>query len=341
MRICVLLSSREDDQSDTAGLDPEYVPGLWLKDHEVQTVTLHKKGATEAVSGLAEQGFDVFLNLCEGTWFEDVAGVEVVEALERLGVPFTGPSSRLYALSKEAMKEAAVRLGILTPDYAFVSRLDQLDRAVSLPAFPIIVKHFDGGGSLGMSRSSRVCTVEALRTQVGAMLTRAGGALLESYIEGDEYTVLVSENPDEPGWPLTYTPVRCIFPHGETFKHFELKWKSYESLRWTPCSDGALEEQLRDAAQRIFLGLGCQSYARCDFRVDLRGRVWFLEINTTCGIFYPPGLEGCADIILKAESGGHRAFLSRILTCARRRFTAWEPLFNSVTALVVAGLGLS
>lgn len=319
MRVCVLLSSREEDSSDTAGLDPQYVPALWLKDHDVQTVTVHKRSAVEEIRRLAAQGFDVFLNLCEGTWFEDVAGVEVVEALEALGVPFTGPSSRLYALSKEAMKAAAVRLGVLTPEYAFVHHLDELEWVAHRLSYPIIIKHCDGCGSLGMTRDSCVWTPDALRTQVRAMLSRAGGALLETFIEGDEYTVLVVENPDEPALPRTYTPMRCSFPPGETFKHFELKWKDYEAMHWTPCGVGELELQLRAVAQRVFSGLECQSYARCDFRVDAQRRVWFLEINTTCGIFYPPGQEGCADWILKDEPGGHQAFLEHILTCARRR----------------------
>ena len=61
------------------------------------------------------------------------------------------------------------------------------------------------------------------------------------------------------------------------------------------------------------------SYARCDFRVDARGEPWFLEINTTCGIFYPPGAEGSADMILRCDPLGHRGFLELILRGALAR----------------------
>ena len=35
-------------------------------------------------------GFDVFINLCDGAWDEDRAGIEVAQTLERLGLVFTG-----------------------------------------------------------------------------------------------------------------------------------------------------------------------------------------------------------------------------------------------------------
>lgn len=323
MRICVLASTYDEQGSPiaTANSTP-FDPTPWLPDHDVDLVQLRKSDVPSKIRECAELGYDVFINLCDGVWFEEIAGVEVVVELERLGVPFTGPTPTLYALTKEQMKRAAVELGVPTPRYDFVRSEDDIERVARALRFPLIVKHFDGCSSIGMTRSSRVEDVEELRQQAGVMIERIGAALVEEFVEGSEYTVLVAENPNRPEDPLVFPPVFCAFPPGETFKHFDLKWHDFEEMKWGPCADAALAERLMDATRRIFVGLGGVSYARCDFRVDAAGNAWFLEINTTCGIFYPPGLEGGADMILLHDSRGHRGFLEHIIECARIRSKA-------------------
>ena len=99
-------------------------------------------------------------------------------------------------------------------------------------------------------------------------------------------------------------------PHVEAHAHAEC-----ESL-------DALRAELARVTRVVFEGLGGVSYARCDFRVDAEGRAWFLEVNTTCGVFYPPGAEGCADhILLQGREGreGHAEFVTRILDAALAR----------------------
>jgi D-alanine-D-alanine ligase len=315
MRICVLLSAYTSDSSPVAGLDPMFDPTPWLRGHEVDVVVVHKPTAVAQVRALGGRRYDVCLNLCDGTWFEDVAGVEVIEELERLGLPYTGPSAPLYALTKDEMKRAAVALGVRTPAYVFARGEADLERAARL-RFPLIVKHFDGCASMGMTRASRVVTREDLAREARAMIAEAGAALIEEFIEGDEYTVLVAEDPDAPESPICFTPIRCAFPPGETFKHFELKWCGYEGLTWRPCADPALADRLAEATRRMFAGIGGESYSRCDFRVDAEGTPWLLEINTSCGVFYPPGAEGCADMILKLDPIGHQGFLDHLLRCA-------------------------
>lgn len=325
MRICVLLSAYTPQSSPVADLDPAYDPTPWLRGHEVDTVEIHKATAAAQVQALAARRYDVVLNLCDGAWWEDVAGVEVVEELERLGLPYTGPSAALYALTKDDMKRAAPALGLRTPAHVFARGEADVRRAAAELRFPLIVKHFDGCASVGMTRASRVLTEEALSREAQAMIAEVGGALIEEFIEGDEYTVLVAEDPDAPERPRCFTPVRCGFPPGETFKHFELKWRTHEALTWKPCADPALAARLAEATRRMFVGIGGQSYSRCDFRVDVEGTPWLLEINTNCGVFYPPGLEGCADMILTFDPIGHQGFLDHLLRCALHRAAQPRP----------------
>ena len=70
---------------------------------------------------LSKRGFDVFLNLCDGAWDEDRPGIEVVQVLERLQVPFTGASSPFYEPSRLTMKRICHYADIHSPAYAFAS----------------------------------------------------------------------------------------------------------------------------------------------------------------------------------------------------------------------------
>lgn len=51
--------------------------------YEWSTVPIHKARAVQQILALSRQGYDLFMNLCDGAFDEDRAGKEVVEALER------------------------------------------------------------------------------------------------------------------------------------------------------------------------------------------------------------------------------------------------------------------
>ena len=87
-------------------------------------------------------------------------------------------------------------------------------------------------------------------------------------------------------------PVECTFPKGESFKHFDLKWIDYGGMNWVPCEDPKVNAELREIGQKMFIALKGDSYARCDIRMDQEGRIFFLEINPYCGIFYAPEPPG-------------------------------------------------
>ena len=75
------------------------------------------------------------------------------------------------------------------------------------------------------------------------------------------------DNPGDPDTPHAYLPIECQFQHGEDFKHFDLKWKDYESMAWVPCDDPHLDKALRAAAVAAYKATRGVSYGRCDFRV--------------------------------------------------------------------------
>lgn len=314
MRICVLCSAPGLD-----GEDFQRDPSIHLPEHSWESHTLTRRGAAREVRALAERGFDVFLNLCDGALGEDRAGVEVVQTLERLGVAYTGADEAFYEPTREAMKAACRARGVATPRAVFAADLAAAARAAETLRFPMIVKHPCSYSSVGMTRASRVETREQLLAQAARTTADYGRALIEEFIDGREFTVLVAEDPGNPREPIAFVPAEFGFPPGECFKHHDLKWIDYHQMSWAPVGDPVLAARLQDISRKQFLGLRGRSYGRCDIRMDARGELYMLEINPNCGVFYSPQDPGSADVILMEDPAGYRGFLELIFAAAFKR----------------------
>ena len=318
MRVCLLTyDDRDPKRPDQRPVPAD--PRPFLPDADWTRVELEKATAAKRLIQLTRDDYDLFFNLCDGGWDSEAPGIEVVGALERLHVPFTGADSVFYDPSREAMKRICSAWGIDTPGYVMARREEDVDRAADTLAFPLIVKHPASYSSIGLTRDSRVENAAALREQARHTMAERGSALIEEFIEGGEATVLVAEDPDDPATPVTYTPIAYRFPEGESFKHFDLKWHDYHGLSAAPVMDAILSDSLRDASARLFTGLRGAGYGRCDLRIDRDGRPFMLEINPNCGIYYPPSDPGSADLCLLHSEDGHRGFTRRVVEAAFRR----------------------
>src|SRR5215211_318068 len=123
MRIAVLHPSREGSTSSFVAFDPECDPTRYLRGPEYTHVRIAKATAVRQVVQVARAGFDVVVNLCDGAWDEDRPGVEVIHALERLNVAFTGAGSSFYDPSRTAMKMAAHAAGVRVPAYVMAQTI--------------------------------------------------------------------------------------------------------------------------------------------------------------------------------------------------------------------------
>jgi D-alanine-D-alanine ligase-like ATP-grasp enzyme len=320
LKICILDPSYENSDSPMKDYDPLSDVVRHLKDHECETVYIDKAKAVRQVIELSRRGFDVFINLCDGAWDEDRAGIEVVQTMERLGMAFTGATSSFYEPTRETMKKVCQFWGIKAPAYVLAVDDASIEVAARTLRFPLIAKHPNSYGSIGLTKESRVNTPEALREQAGKMIASFGSSLIEEFIDGREFSVLVVENADDPLQPFAYRPVEFCFPDDESFKHFDMKWKDYEAMACTQCDDDELAERLEDMSRKLFLGLNGAGYGRCDIRMNEQGELFMLEINPNCDVAYP--LEesaGSADLILMHEPWGHREFFEKTIRAALKR----------------------
>ena len=136
MRVCVLTDEVIED------FDPApYMHGF---DWEMVTMTDPVKELLRALD--ARNEFDVYLNLCEGYERDDDSdweyqGIDVVNALEELNLPYTGAPPRFFDPSREEMQAAADAHGVSFAKGYRVTSVEEAQRLVQNLRYPIMVKH--------------------------------------------------------------------------------------------------------------------------------------------------------------------------------------------------------
>jgi len=330
MRICILDDVYDCPAWEAAPDDWRVDPTPFMKAHEFTIVGLTKETAVSTLTRLAREDYDVFFNLTAGARDEVSPGIEVVQALERLNVPFTGATSEYFEPSRDAMKRVCSAWGMGYPPFVMAKSDADIERATQLLNFPLIVKHPSSYSSIDLTKNSKVNTASSLRFQARRMMAKHGSALIEEFIDGREFTVLVAENPDDLSQPVTYIPVEFTFPEGEEFKHSDMKWKDYHAMKEIPVKDPELGGRLRKVAADFFLEMRGASFGRCDLRMNAEGELFMLEINPNCGVYYAPSDPGSADLALLRDPAGHQGFTDLLLRSAlarhARKQRGWEVL---------------
>jgi D-alanine-D-alanine ligase len=312
LRVCVLEPDYSTTNVDYKNYDPPRDLSALLPNDTVDTVFLNKLTTYKQLKELQKKNYHVFVNLCEGYLEWEVPSIDVIYSMELLNLPFTGPTSNLYDPPKELMKYVAYTEGINTPAYALINSIDEIDTECAHLKYPLFVKPHKAGDSLGVDEHSLVNNITELKQKVASIIDEYGPLLVEEYISGREFTVMLAANED--GKTVTvFKPVEYIFPEGNQFKTYALKTSELHPNANIPCNDAALETKLKNAATQIFRSFGGVGYARLDFRVDEKREVYFLEINFTCSVFYKDGYEGSADYILKHDGFGQANFLKHII----------------------------
>lgn len=281
--------------------------------HQIDYVLLQKATLYRQLKALKRQNYDIFINLCRSFRDGDLpACCEVVASLEYLNLPHTSPATTLYDLPKQVMKHIAYFAGIDTPGFVVAESLIDAEVACRELQFPMFVKPAASGDCLGIDRQSYVTTKAELLNKTAETIADFDCALIEEYIPGREFTVLLAANPNDICAPMVYKPIEILFPEDEHFRTHDFQSSKPDLERYTPCTDEWLEICLKDAANRIFLESNQGGYACVDFRVDATGEIYFLEINAPCRVF-ATAEAAPADWILQVDPAGHAGFLSHII----------------------------
>jgi hypothetical protein len=338
MKVCVLLPDYSTSDVDYQYYDPPRILNDLLPRDIVDTIFLNKLTTYQQLKDLSRKGYDVYVNLCEGYLEWTVPSIDVPYSLELLDLPFTGPTSLLYDPTKELMKYVAFCSNVAMPSYVLVKETGDLKEAIKHLSFPMFVKPAKAGDSLGIDDASLVYDEQHLASKTRSSLQEFDCLLVEEYIKGREFTVLVAADSDGKTC-RSFKPVEYVFPEGFEFKTYSLKTSELHPNCNVPCNDPELEQALRTAAENIFRNFNGEGYARLDFRVNENGSIYFLEINFTCSVFYKDGYEGSADYILEYDGIGQQAFLEHIIEEGIARYKRRQKKYQ-VKGNSIAGYGL-
>ena len=205
--------------------------------------------------------------------------------LQLAGIPYVGPhiAASAVAMDKTLTKLVADQAGVPQAAWHLVrggdlnnhmdNTLDTLEKRFSYPMF---VKPAGTGSSVGVSKAA---DREALSAALVAAAAFDNKILVEEFIRGREVEVAVMGND---------SPVASIcgeIDSGAEFYDYEAKYVTDTSVAYIPARiSEEVEEQVREAAVKIYSAIGCQGLSRVDFFVTYEdNRVVFNEINTLPG----------------------------------------------------------
>ena len=338
LKIAVLQPDYSTSGVDYQYYDPKRDLSVIMPEATIDHIFLNKLSTYQQLKQLKENNYDIYINLCEGYLEWKVPSIDVITSLDLLELPYTGPSANLYDPTKAIMKYLAFCESVKTPAHIVIESYDEIDALPGNLQFPLFVKPAKAGDSLGVDDASKANNLGDLKKKVQAILDEFGSALVEEYIDGREFTVLVCGNAD--GRTCTsFKPIEYIFPEGFAFKTYALKTSELHPNANIGVEDKALAAQLQSIAEQVFLSFNGVGYARMDFRMNDKGEIFFLEINFTCSVFYAEGYEGSADYILMHDGVGKRGFLERIIVEGMARHQRKQKLF-SIKGNSISGYGI-
>ncbi len=305
MRICILY-------------DEYYAFDEFLSQYPCEwELQILQRPVREKIQALADSGnYDLFFNLCDGPLEGRSPGIDVIQALEELGLAFTGADSRCFDPTREEMQAvaAAHQIGFAQGTRVHAGE-DVLLKTRGL-RYPLIVKHPKSYSSIQMFRESKCETPEQVQVQFERMAEEFGAARVEEFIVGREFNVLIVDHPDDLANPFVYPPAELIFPPEEEFWHTGVKWDYSVPFEFREVKDAELVSRLQDIGRRFYLAMGCTGYGRCDVRMRENGELVILEINPNGGILYRPEEYGPADYMILFDKDGYYGFFDRIFRSA-------------------------
>jgi len=287
----------------------------------------------KAFNDLKNSDVDLVFNVCERINNSSLLEPHAASIFDALQIPYTGsnPFTLGLCIDKIRVKKLLSYHKIPTPEWDYVYSLDD-DIREDL-RYPLIVKPANTDNSIGITNDSVVRNKEELYRQLEKVLKDIGRpALIEEYIDGDEYDVPIigSEDDDLRILPLA----RSIFDElPSNLWHiypFEAKYTDggdYKKIivQRPPKNIGKkLEQLLGEIALDTYNILDCHDYGRIEIRVDKNNNPYVLELNPN------PSLDAEGTFSASAEVIGmdYGDFLEEIIRLAIKRYKDSPPYYH-------------
>jgi D-alanine-D-alanine ligase len=219
----------------------------------------------------AMQGVDlVFLALHGGTGENGT----IQALLDLAGIPYTGSGTLGSALGwdKDIAKRLFVAAGVPTAEWLMAPAT--IEVAQQRIGFPLIVKPNGQGSTVGLTL---VKNPNDLQAAIDLAAQFDSAVMIERYVDGRELTVGILD-----GEAL---PVGEIIVRNSPIFDYAAKYQAGGAEEVFPARISASQAaDAQDYALRVHRALKLDCYSRVDFRMDKKGGLWCLEVNTLPGL---------------------------------------------------------
>ncbi|OGY44101.1 MAG: hypothetical protein A2731_02255 [Candidatus Buchananbacteria bacterium RIFCSPHIGHO2_01_FULL_39_8] len=292
-----------------------------------QVSVINLNNFSEVVDSLKNGDIDIIFNLGEKLYDDISYRSQIAALLDCFQVPYTGSdfSTISRSVDKIYFKKVLSYHEIPTPDWDYAYDLDdEIDDELQ---YPLIVKPSGVGHCFGISQSSVVTNKEELDREIKRIiLEMKRPALIEEYIDGDEYEVYILGNEEE---NLRILPLsRTIFNgqdknlwHIYTYESRWLDDKVNENfIRQMPPKNISkrLESLITEIALDTYNILGCKDYGKVDIKVDQKGNPYVIELNPSPWL-YDFGTQGIV-AAAKLAGIGFNELLEEIIRLSTDRY---------------------
>lgn len=238
------------------------------------------------VSDLIEGGFERVFIALHGRGGED--GV-IQGALEAMNLPYTGSNVLGSALSMDKVRCKWIwqSLGLPTPDFKRIRRVEDLDDVVAELGLPLMMKPVHEGSSCG---AGKVISAEGLREAWLNAVEYDDDVMCEQWMPGGDYTVAVLN-----GHALPAIKIET----DRDFYDYQAKYLDEDTRYLCPCGlPQELENEIADIALNAFDSIGASGWGRVDLLLDANGRPYLIDVNTV------PGMTGHSLVPMAARQAG-------------------------------------
>ena len=263
---------------------------------------------------------DLVFNLFEGFCGCPETEAIVPEVLSEMGMPCTGCTGPALRLTLDKIKTKVILKseGIDTPDFQLLNPETILTFHLG---YPCIVKPRSEDASHGLSDRSVAYDFASLKEQVANISNFYGGqALVEEFINGREFNLTVLGNSKCTALPVSEIDY-SLSPVMPRILTFAAKWEP-DSLYFhgtkviCPAKiEAENRERITGTALEAFRLLGCRGYARVDMRLDEKGRLHVIEVNSN------PDISPGSGAVCQAEAAGmtYTQFIDKIVQLALKK----------------------
>ncbi|KND03270.1 uncharacterized protein SPPG_02320 [Spizellomyces punctatus DAOM BR117] len=287
---------------------------------------------------------DLIMNVCDGSDIDGVPGPSVAAYLEKKNYPNVVGCDSIFinnTLTKNGMKELFRESLVSTPPGIAVTKTSDLAKLIEDwgMVYPLFVKVSDSYGSVGLDDNSVCHDYEQVQKKCTELLKEFENLTVEEYIDGQEYSVLVSGNcRDENQTVIVYPPAERAFnkelPRFKRFISYVRNWDEAQyAHNYERVEDPIDYAALQDLARRAYAAVSGNCYGRVDIRKrDVSGKFYVLEVNASCGL----GKGSSSEFILQLAGQTTQDFFQILLSSALKPLEPAASTSGSYAELITA-----